>query len=513
MTGKILDFLRGILARITARKIFLLAGAILIFFIALRPPIDPDMGWHLKNGEYLLEHDLKVAKKDIYSNSMAEFPLIMHEWLCDILMFSVYQKFNLSALSLLYALVAGVAFWVASAGVRAKKEYKMIAAILGAIASVPILGVRPQMFNLLFLACVIFVIFKFRIKKESRIIFWLPPLFAVWANMHGGFAAGLFLVGVFVAVEVAKLFFNYLVVFFSLKSNFFAKLRPIGQKNLLGWPAAFGLAKILAASTLATLLNPYGWRIYIEVVTTVFDSYAKANISEWLPLSASNPMSFQFIVYLAFLVILLLFSRKKTDLTYLAVTVPFLYLAFSSWRHMPIFLIISTPLWVNIVETLVGSELLALIRKKWFLLLFLVACLFIIKQSIDRTFPLAMSVQKMAEAVGYPYKAVNWLKANPREGKMFNEYNWGGFLIWQYPQKKVFIDGRMASWKMGERRIFKEFNTMVKLDEGWREKFEQNDFDFALVYNNYSNKIIFKELGWKEIYRDDLAIIFEVGQK
>lgn len=485
-----------------AQNIFVALGVLLIFFIALRPATDPDMGWHLKDGEYILENNFRVAKTDIFSHSMPNFPLIMHEWVTDVGMFLIYDHLGLFALSVLFAVITTVGFLLASWGVKSKVEYKIIASILGAIASIPVLGVRPQMFNLLGLALVIFIIFRFRENINSRLIFWLPLILWLWVNLHGGFSVGLFFVGLFSVLELVKTAGYYSLAKFKKGINLSEKLK----NNTLPLGAIWKLGVVGAVSALATLVNPYGWRVYVEIVTTIFDTYAKANINEWMPVTYANPMSSQFLVYLVLLGILLLFNFRKTDWTYAGMAGVFLWLGFSSWRHMPIFLIVSAPLWVGIVENLVGDELLKVIRKKWALLLLLVAVAIISRQQLQKAWEYG-SVEKIAQG-NYPMGAVQYLRDNPIEGEMFNEYNWGGFLIWQYPEKKVYIDGRMPSWRKNGFSIFEEFNNTLKYNDGWDETFDKHDIQFVLVYNNIVNRVMFLNLGWKEVFNDGFAAIY-----
>ena len=174
---------------------------------------------------------------------------------------------------------------------------------------------------------------------------------------------------------------------------------------------------------------------------------------------------------------------------------------------MPVFLIVSIPLWVTIVESLVGRELLFVVRKKWFLLIFFVTVLVVANQRIDDSFGNS-SIEKVAEKGNYPLAAVEYLKKNPIAGNMFNEYNWGGFLVWQYPEKKTFIDGRMPSWRMNGFSIFQQFNKTMKYDEGWNETFQKYNISFALVYNNPINEMMFSSIGWKKIYSDPSTFIF-----
>ena len=477
-------------------------GVLFIFFIALRPPLDPDLGWHLKDGEYLLDHHFQVAKSDIFSYSMPDFPLIMHEWVTDSLMWVLYEKLGLFSLSLFFATIAALAFILASFGVKAKNEYKVIAAMLGIIASIPILGTRPQMLSLLGLSLVIFIIFKFRNNTDSKSIYWLPLIMFLWVNLHGGFAVGLFFVGLFLGIETGKQVF-----IFALGKLKKASLSEWINKQTISTGAIKKLSAVFFFSSLVTLINPYGWRMYIEVVTTAFDKYARSNIGEWLPVLPTNPMSFQFIIYLVLLAILLIFSWKRLDYTYILISGVFCYLGFSSWRHMPVFLIVSTPLWVGIVESLVGRELINVIRKKWFLFLFLLVLAILANQRFKDSFENS-TTQKIAEVGTYPLGAVEYLKENPIEGNMFNEYNWGGFLVWQYPEKKTYIDGRMPSWRKNGFSIFEEFNKTMRYDEGWNETFDKYNINFALVYNNQINEMMFSSIDWKKVYSDPVSLIF-----
>lgn len=487
-----------------ARYCFIVLGAMFVYFLCLRAPIDPDMGWHLMDGKYLIEHNFKAAKADIFSHSMTDFPLIMHEWTHDIMMYKLFSWANFFGLSIIYAAVTCAAFILVSWGIKAKAEYKIIPAILGVIAGGYVIGVKAQMFSLLGLAAVIFIIFKFRQNSKTKLLYLFPLIFLLWVNFHGGFAVGLFFIGVFLSLEYFKKISSY----FLEKTGKFLKIRTWLGENSLTLSSLWKLGIIFVASSLITLINPYGWRIYIEIITTIFDNYAKSIIGEWLPVSAAIPFAFQFFTYLALLGILLIMNFRKTDYTYLAIVSIFLYLAFSSWRHVPLFIVISIPLWVSIVEHLSGKELSKLIQKKWFLAVFLLATAVIGYQRMQIT-PPSYSMERMSKEGNYPYGAVQYLRENTKPGNFFNEYNWGGYLIWQYPERKVYIDGRMASWNFRGRKIFLEFNNAMEHKDGWEKTLEDNNITQALVYNNPSNEIAFSKLGWKETYKDYLSLVFE----
>jgi hypothetical protein len=486
------------------RYFFILFGTLFVYFLCLRAPIDPDMGWHLMDGKYLIEHNFKAAKTDIFSHSMSDFPLIMHEWTHDIMMYKLFIWFNFFGLAMIYAAVTCAAFILVSWGIKAKEEYKIIPAILGAIAGGYVIGVKAQMFSLLGLASIVFIIFKFRQNPKTKLSYLLPLIFLLWVNFHGGFAVGLFFIGVFLSLEYFKKFCHYILG----KTKRLGGVRKWLGENSSSYGSLLRLDTIFIFSCLATLINPYGWRIYIEIVTTIFDSYAKSIIGEWLPVSTAIPLAFQLFAYLALLGILLIMSWRKADYTYLAIVIVFLYLAFSSWRHVPIFIIISIPLWVSIVEHLSGKELSKLIQKKWFLAVFLLATVAIGYQRMQIT-PRSYSIERMSREGNFPIGAVRYLHENTKPGNLWNEYNWGGYLIWQYPERKVYIDGRMASWKLRDRRIFLEFNKAMEHKPGWEKTLEENNITQALVYNNPSNDIAFTNLGWSKAYGDYLSLVFD----
>jgi hypothetical protein len=489
-----------------ARNIFVIFGGLFIFFMALRQACDPDMGWHLKDGEYLVQNNFQAAKTDIFSYTMPDFPLIMHEWVTDSIMWLIYSKLGIFSLSVFFALITTAAFVLVSFGLSAKREYKIIAAILGVIASVPILGVRPQMLNLLGLALVIFIIFRFRENNKTKIIYFLPLILFLWVNLHGGFAVGIFFLGLFLGIEIIKNILLLLVTKFG-RVKLFNKIKEKLFSGVIAWKYIYKLSIFSLLSFISTFINPYGWRVYIEVFTTIFDKYAKENIGEWLPVTISNPMGIQFFIYIILLVILLAFSFRKIDWSYLIICAVFAYLGFSSWRHMPVFLIVSIPLWVNIVEAITGEELVFLVKKKWFLASMGLIVAVTIFQGYQRINS-AMNVEQISKLGNYPLKAVQYLKENKLEGNMFNEYNWGGFLIWQYPEKKTFIDGRMPSWKMGEVRILERFNNIMRYEDGWEKKLDEYDISFVLIGNNPFNQAAYRSIGWTEAYSDELSVVF-----
>ncbi len=124
---------------------------------------------------------------------------------------------------------------------------------------------------------------------------------------------------------------------------------------------------------------------------------------------------------------------------------------------------------------------------------------------------------------------------------MFSEYGWGGYLIWKYPQKKVFMDGRMPSWRwtapagesnwafkdyiriMSEGKFDEEFRKydiravmlprysltgeIPKANAGWWAKLMRIGLDKEKA--DFKKKL--EDGGWKKVYEDEVAMVYVKG--
>ena len=134
---------------------------------------------------------------------------------------------------------------------------------------------------------------------------------------------------------------------------------------------------------------------------------------------------------------------------------------------------------------------------------------------------------KVVEIMHYPTKAIEFLQSQNNDGNLFSTYTWGGYLIWKMPEKKVFVDGRMPSWRwpyfslesfawsgeapQGESDwAFKEYEKVVS-DGDYEEVFDK--YDVKIVLWPTPNKEIWRERleeeGWIQIYTDESATVWK----
>lgn len=130
-------------------------------------------------------------------------------------------------------------------------------------------------------------------------------------------------------------------------------------------------------------------------------------------------------------------------------------------------------------------------------------------------FSLRLAVH-LSEETYYPKNAISYLSSNPTDGNLFNAFNWGGYLIYAYPAKKIFIDGRMLSWvnnhsTLNESRYAtKEYVSLIQGKASFREASEKYFIDTVLIPNKKyeSFEKLLSNLGWVAVYQDNLSIIY-----
>jgi hypothetical protein len=417
---------------------------------------------------------------------------------------------------------------------------------LGFSAILPFLGIRAQIITLFFTAFLwrFLIYFLERPNFSFNLIFYAFIFFLIWVNLHGGFFVGLLILFLFCVLEIFK------------KTNIFQKLISLpffqGQNyKIQSYSKILFLFIVLIFSFLATLLNPYGLRIYEEIfLRTSADNFLRFHIVEWHPLLFSS-FSLAIIFYLCLFLGLLICLRKKIEFSQLVLVFVFLFFSFLNQRHFPIFVILTIPIFAQLLfyfrEMIVPERQEILIGgyKKW------VFIFFILVLAVYNFYPgIKHSLQKNNFLEGYPEKALPFLKTLPLSENLFNDYGWGGYLIWRLPERKLFIDGRMPSWREKGKFVFGDYVKIKKAEDNYRELLERYDLKIFLLNKEIKrevekylkleekikagnriliffqrrpklakifgiqldNKNIYSELinlGWQVVYEDETAIILK----
>jgi hypothetical protein len=105
----------------------------------------------------------------------------------------------------------------------------------------------------------------------------------------------------------------------------------------------------------------------------------------------------------------------------------------------------------------------------------------------------------------FPIQAVSWLDSHPQEGHMFNEFDWGGYILLKlWPAYPIFMDGHTHIY--GEP-LTREYEQVISLSKGWEDVFEKYQIEWAIL--RVQSPVIerLEEQGWQILYQDETAVI------
>jgi len=434
--------------------------------------LDPDFGWHLRVGERIaLEHS--VPHDQIYMWSLAGKNWVDHEWLGNLATYGLWEFGGYTAVSIFFILLPlfGLIIlnrYVFTNYLKRKFHQSVFAGLelFALIACLPHFGVRLQEFTFVFTILLFIIIDSCCRKQNIKAAYWLLPLLFLWSCIHGGFLFS-------IAATLGWLAYEIILKLFPLIKNFLNE-QALDNKNLKK------LIFISLAAILLTLATPYGKELYSFLNDYGQNRYYMSHIEEWRT-PYSIPFVYWQILYTQVIIVLFFgaqaYLKNKIPLWKTVLSLGLLILASRSVRHFPLWAVGSLLLIVPSTIRL-NLESAKVVYGKYLNTL-AIFCFFLIVATtgIQAKFnnnPFTNYCQR------YPCGAVQFLKANPQYGnlKMFNDYGWGGFLIWVWPEKKIFIDGRLPQYDFKNKTLLEEYTSFFDKDK-IEEKF--NEYDIKLV--------------------------------
>jgi hypothetical protein len=389
------------------RPVVLGLAMLLLFAWLSREGGDSDSWWHLKSGQFILQqHRLPVPDQFAYTTYLGKpaypgeettryFNLTM-EWLAELVMYLAYATGGLTALVLMRTVC--LALFCALSGLMAYRRtsgiYRALAATFAtALVVHSFTADRPQYFTLLFVALTV------NLLDARRWLWALPPLFLVWANCHAGFFLGWVVVGIYLA-----------------ESLYLRKRGP--------WIPA--LAAILISG-----LNPNGFGV-LRTLLNYHQSQMISQIWEWYRPAPGELSPFTVLLYGSLLV--LFWQRRKTR--------PADWLLLAAFGSAGLLAIRNVPLTAFVGAFLIAAYLPAAKRVNPIADRALAAGLFagtLVLIAQGRAFQFRASSRT-------PVGAADFLQQHNIQGRMFNTWSQGGYLLWRlWPQFPVFIDGRVLN--------------------------------------------------------------------
>lgn len=486
--------------RLTIRQVLILALLASVFSVAARAVVETDLGYHLRTGQYIWE-TRTVPKEDFYSYTVPGRAWVAHEWLAEVVLYLILRAFGFGGIAVFFALAIALPFGLILQMMRERGVGVVLGvavAALGALAASVMWGARPLMLSLLLATVFMYLLEQYARGGPNR-LWLLPPLMVVWVNLHGGYAVGFLLLGLYFLGALAE-----------------AWLGPGGPlvRRRLGWLSGVGALCLLAA-----LLNPNGPRLLWYPFEVLGSSAMRAYVSEWPSPDFHQPKYWPFLIMLFLPLGVGALTRLRMPPRDLALVLLLGLMGLQSLRHIPFFALLAAPAVAEGLATLarqaspawgrlarLNRELLprrAMAAVNWLVLLIVAAALL---PKVGAALP--AEAHLAAQRRFFPVEAVEHIKRRGLEGRIFNSYNWGGYLIGElYPQHRVFIDSRADLY--GDDFIH-EYLKAYFVRPNWREPLDKYGVKYVLIEENSPLATLLRASGeWRVLYADPVAVLLE----
>ena len=461
---------------------------------------DGDFFWHLRNGYEILESG-DIPSQDVYSYTAKGEYYAYYSWLAEVVAALLHRIGGVPLVVVAKALLSGSIFVLLGLSCRARGGRGLVipvALLYGLLLIRFRLYARPEVFTFFLLALADLMATWYLVHGRKWVLLALPFLACAWSNLHPFVIVGM---AVLIAHVVGE---------------------ALGRRLHLGGAGGEGSILHLGASVLlamiATLINPYGFRIY----TPAIKLYAPGSIGdmptrEWLPPTFEAFPLFFLLAALAVAVVAVTIRKARLqDLTILAGA---LALSLMSLRGIGVFAVCSTAIFarhLHFVSRAIGERLRPLVptlaglfvpglrgallagATLWATATLLSGDWSPLHQDHSQRYRFGADLARYSA----PVAAVEFIEAHRLEGPILNSWSFGGYLIWRsWPRLEVAIDGRQML-----------FEDLLGRFQEWgpEETLRQLDVRLGLVrFDDLGLLRAFRASGdYELVFFDDLAAVF-----
>jgi hypothetical protein len=508
---------------------FLLPSVVDLIFIALLVGLahgaltpgllrDAGIGWHIRNGQHMLRTH-SITRMDPFSCTMSGRPWFAWEWLYDILIAATCDWAGLNGVLFFTALVIAATFaWALRLVLRggAVLPVAVVLLVLSVGASSIHFLARPHVVSWLFTVIWLQVLESWEIRagrEAGRRLLWLPVLMLFWVNLHGGFLLGMALLGLYLIASLIRY-----------------SSSPAGQKQAARqrWQQ---LAAVTLLSSLASLINPYGYKLHAHIYHYLSDRWLLNHIDEFHSPDFHGGAQQCFAALLLIAIVGMAIAPKKPPLSHLLVTIFAAYTGLYASRNLPLSALLLTwtvaPLLSQAVaQARTNPDLSPGLRA------FFLRCHSFTSRmgKLDsglrgHLWPLAAAIMVLVGCLQPGWLGSHrWIEAHfdrqrlPVEAAeviaqrgigepIFAPDSWGGYLIYRlYPQTQVFVDDRHDLYGA---QFMKDYLKVLRVASGWNEELNEKRVNWVLLPAGCALANMLKETTWWRVsYEDSTAILF-----
>jgi len=454
---------------------------------------DGDLAAHIRMGGRILATG-HIPSHSLASYTAATDPLIAHAWLAEVFFVTLFRLGGLPLICVFTGIVVGLTHGSIALFLRrhgADPRWAFAAALLSlALASTHWLA-RPHLFSIAGSAITLFLLESERPRRQLLFV----PVFAVWANLHGGWLYGLAMIAMYVAGELAEAWLSA-----DRRAYWLGRARRDG--------IAFGLASA------ATLINPFGLTLHREVLSAVTSTSLARNMAEFLPPNFQDPGQWPFLLVLLLTVALLSFGVRRMPLPWLAVVLMSLFFALRSFRNIALFGVTAWPLIALHVAhafpkgrrrfPLFGefARLDPGARIGW--LAAPVAILMILLGLNRGSVAGYQVIADQFDRKTFPVVAVERARSARLPGRVFDAWGWGGYIMYAWPEASLHVDPLKFSQK-----TIDSYTIIENLQPAWQAELRRWQVRTIIVSSKSPMaRALETAPAWSRWYADSTAVVY-----
>jgi hypothetical protein len=458
---------------------------------------DGDPARHLRHGSVILEQG-GVIRSDPFSFTRADQPFVGFEYGSQVLLALSDRVGGMAGLVALGTLLISVTLAMLAAWLLRSGLDPLL--VLGSVLLTAILSsvhwiARPHL-----VSWPLIVILLIALERSVAPKAWqVALLFVIWANLHGTFVYGWLLIGLYCVGYLVEAWLD----------------RDQPGRRLEALAAARRVTLLLPIAVGATVLNPYGWRLPWHVLEFFRDPYLRQTTQEFLsPNFHAAEMKPFLLVLLGVMGVLALLPRPRG--THLVVILANIGMALIAQRNVVLFALVGLPLltlhlgpwWARVSETWPPVHRFGMTARSgrtapyvaaglaWLTILVLGRGSLAGRTIVPDTFSRSR----------FPVDAVASARSARLEGRLFHEFVWGGFLLYAWPETKVFIDGGTDFYGGA---LVRDYRSIMGLHPGWRDSLDTWRINMVLIRPGSAIAgELNRENGWQRWYCDSTAALF-----
>lgn len=445
--------------------------------------VDGDLWYHIKTGQIILAtHHWPTTEP--FTFTVAGQPWITCEWIGDVFFAAVSRIGGVLGLDILLIILGSAVmialYYLGTLRSGNSKAGFLAAGLLSSLAFASF-TLRPQMLGYLFLVLTMIALEFFR-QGKHRAIWFLPPLMLLWVNAHGSFIIGIGAIFVYWIAGLKEFELGGIV----------AKAWTPSERRHLSFIFMLCLAVLP--------ITPYGTQIAMYPFNVAFKlPVGVANVMEWAPISFKEPGGKLFLVILLGFLLLQIVYRFSWRLEEFAL---FLFGTTMAALHTR-FLLIFVPFCVPLLATVFARWLPPYDRRKEHYALNAILIAGVVAAMVW-FHPTQESVQQKIDAE-FPVSAVNFVQQHHVPGPMFNEYFYGGYLIWS--GEKVFMDGRADPEERGG--ALADYLHVAYVEPGTLRVLANYRIQSCLIKPGTAlETLLSSQPDWKKVYSDSTSVVF-----